>query len=65
MNQILTQKCFLLQDIKDSSNFRNGVFNNEEWTYSAVAYLAEFRQKFRNLNCNGYMQPEILLSSST
>jgi hypothetical protein len=31
MNQILTQKWFLLQNIKDY--FRNGVFNNEEWTY--------------------------------
>jgi hypothetical protein len=30
MNQILTQKWFLLQNIKDSSYFRNGVFNNEE-----------------------------------
>jgi hypothetical protein len=25
------------------------------------ACLAEFRKKIRNLNCNGYMQPEILL----
>jgi hypothetical protein len=32
MNQILTQKLFLLQNIKDSSYFRNGVFNNAEWT---------------------------------
>jgi hypothetical protein len=30
--------------------FRNGVFNNGEWTYSAVACLAEFQQKFANLN---------------
>jgi hypothetical protein len=34
MNQILTQKWFLLQNIKDSSYFRNGVFNNKEWTIS-------------------------------
>jgi hypothetical protein len=26
MNQILTEKWFLLQNIKDSSYFRNGVF---------------------------------------
>jgi hypothetical protein len=32
------------------SYFGNGVFNNGEWTYSAVAYLAEFRQNFPNLN---------------
>jgi hypothetical protein len=25
-----------------------------------VAGLVEFRQKFRNLNCKRYMQPEIL-----
>jgi hypothetical protein len=28
MNQILTQKWFLLQNIKNESYFRNGVFNN-------------------------------------
>jgi hypothetical protein len=50
MNQILTQKWFLLQNIKDSSYFRNGVFNNREWTYGAVACLTEFGQKFTNLN---------------
>jgi hypothetical protein len=50
MNQILTQKWFLLQNIKDLSHFRNGVFNNEEWTYRAVACLAEFLQNFPNLN---------------
>jgi hypothetical protein len=32
------------------SYFSNGVFNNEEWTYNAVACLAKFRQKFPNLN---------------
>jgi hypothetical protein len=66
VNQIffyLTQEWFLLQDIKGSFYFRNGVFNNEE--YSAVACLAEFRQKFTTLNCNRYMQPEILPSQST
>jgi hypothetical protein len=26
------------------SYFRNGVFNNKEWTYSAVACLTDFRQ---------------------
>jgi hypothetical protein len=30
------------------SYFRNGIFNDREWTYSAVACLAEFRQKFQN-----------------
>jgi hypothetical protein len=30
MNQILAQKWFLLQNIKDSSFNRNGVFNNGE-----------------------------------
>jgi hypothetical protein len=30
MNPILTQKCLLLQNIKDSSYFSNDVFNNEE-----------------------------------
>jgi hypothetical protein len=50
MNQILTQKWFLLQNIKDSSLNRNGVFKNGAWTYSAVARLAEFRQTFPNLN---------------
>jgi hypothetical protein len=34
MNQILMQKWFLLQNIKDLSYFRNGVFNNKELTYS-------------------------------
>jgi hypothetical protein len=29
MNQILTQKWFLLQNIKHLSYFRNGVFNKE------------------------------------
>jgi hypothetical protein len=29
------------------SYFRNGVFNNGEWTHSAVACLAEFRQNRR------------------
>jgi hypothetical protein len=43
MNQILTQKWFLLQNIKKSSLNRNGVFNNGEWTYSAVACLVEFQ----------------------
>jgi hypothetical protein len=47
---ILTQNWFLLQNIKDASYFRSGVFNNGEWTYSAVAYLNEFRQKIPNLN---------------
>jgi hypothetical protein len=61
MNRILTQKWFLLQDIKDYYYFRNGVFNNKEWN-SAVVCLAEFRQKFRKLNSNWYMQPEILSS---
>jgi hypothetical protein len=28
------------------SYFRNGVFNNGEWTHSTVACLAEFRQNF-------------------
>jgi hypothetical protein len=50
MNQILTQKWFLLQNIKDSSLNRNGVFENGAWTYNAVARLAEFRQTFPNLN---------------
>jgi hypothetical protein len=36
MNQILPQKWFLLQKIKDSSLNRNGVFNNCEWTYSCL-----------------------------
>jgi hypothetical protein len=43
MNQILTQKWFLLQNIKYSSLDRNGVFNNAEWTYIAVACLAKFQ----------------------
>jgi hypothetical protein len=48
MNQILTQKRFLPQNIKDSSLDRNYVLNNGEWTYIlkkyiAVACLAEFR----------------------
>jgi hypothetical protein len=46
MNKILTQKWFLFQNIKDSSYFRNGVFNKGEWTYSAVAHLTEFWQKY-------------------
>jgi hypothetical protein len=49
-------KIFIIE-----SNLGNSVFNNEEWTYSsAVACLAEFRQKFPNLNRNRYMQPQIL-----
>jgi hypothetical protein len=35
-NQILTQKWFLRSEHK---RFIIGVFNNGEWTYSAVAYL--------------------------
>jgi hypothetical protein len=50
MNQILTQKWFLLQNIKDSSLNRNGVFNSGEWIYSAVACLTDFQQKFPKLN---------------
>jgi hypothetical protein len=50
MNQILTQKWFLLQNIKDSSLNRNGVFENGAWKHSGVARLAEFRQTFPNLN---------------
>jgi hypothetical protein len=52
MNQILTQKWFLIQNktFIIESYFRNGVFNNGEWTYSAVACLTEFREKFPNLN---------------
>jgi hypothetical protein len=38
-------KSFIIE-----SYFRNGVFNNGEWTYSTVAYLAELRQKFPKLN---------------
>jgi hypothetical protein len=48
MNKILTQKWFSLQNIKDSSYFRNGVFNNEEWTYSAgrvSAKISKFKLK--------------------
>jgi hypothetical protein len=50
INHILTQKWFLFQNIKDSSLNRNGVFNNKEWTYSAVACLVKFWQKILNLN---------------
>jgi hypothetical protein len=32
------------------SYFRNGVFNNGEWIYSAGPCLTEFRQNFLNLN---------------
>jgi hypothetical protein len=32
------------------SHFRNGVFNNGEWTYSAIACLTEFQQTFSKLN---------------
>jgi hypothetical protein len=43
MNQMLMQKWFLRQDIKNESYFRNGVFNN--WN----ACLAEFRQKLQRV----------------
>jgi hypothetical protein len=39
-NQILTQKWFLLQNMKDSSYFRNGVFNNGECTYACAVGTA-------------------------
>jgi hypothetical protein len=51
INQILTQKWFFTSEHKRfiiESYFRDGVFNNGEWTYSAVACLAEFRQNFPN-----------------
>jgi hypothetical protein len=32
-------KWFLLQNMKDASLNRNGVFNNGEWIYSTVACL--------------------------
>jgi hypothetical protein len=36
----LEHKRFIIE-----SNFRNCVFNNGEWTYSAVACLAKFKLK--------------------
>jgi hypothetical protein len=42
------------------SYFGNDVFNNGEWTYSAVTCLADLWQTFSNLNRNRYMQPKIL-----
>jgi hypothetical protein len=41
-----------------------------EWTlivfsYSAIAYLVEFRQTFPNLNLNKNMQPKILPCSQS
>jgi hypothetical protein len=47
INQILTQKWLLLQNIissEDSSYFRNRVFNNGEWR------CCLFLQKLSNLN---------------
>jgi hypothetical protein len=58
-NQILTQKWFLLPNIKDSSLNLISVMVFS-LTESAVACLTEFRQKFPNLNWNRYMQPKIL-----
>jgi hypothetical protein len=43
MNQILIQKWFLLQNIKDSLLNRIDVFNNGKLTFSAVACLVEFQ----------------------
>jgi hypothetical protein len=43
MNQNLSQKWFLVQNNKDSSLNHNGIFNNGEWTYSAVAFLVGFQ----------------------
>jgi hypothetical protein len=50
MNQILTQKWFLLQNIKDSLLNHNGVFNNGDLTYSAFACLVELQQNFPKFN---------------
>jgi hypothetical protein len=47
MNQILTQKWFLLQNIKDSSLDRNGVFNNGERMHIAVACWPSFGKNFQ------------------
>jgi hypothetical protein len=49
MKQIF-QKWLLLQNIKDSSLNRNGVFNYGEWTYSAVGRLpiwSSFNKNFQ------------------
>jgi hypothetical protein len=48
MNQILTQRLFLLQNIKDSS--LNFTFVMVFAITENVVCLAEFRQKFPNLN---------------
>jgi hypothetical protein len=49
MNQILTQRLFLLQNIKDSSLNLTFVMVFAI-TENAVVCLAKFRQKFPNLN---------------
>jgi hypothetical protein len=50
VNQILTQKCFLLQNIKDLSYFRNGVFNNEECRISANIFKFQLKQVYATRN---------------
>jgi hypothetical protein len=57
MNQIFMQKWFLLQNIKDSSYFHNGVFNNGEWTYSAVACLEQvYATKNTSMHSRAYVE---------
>jgi hypothetical protein len=65
VNQILTQKWFLLQNTKDSSLNHNGVFNNGEWTYSSFACLVELQQKFPNLFEAGICNPQYIRASRT
>jgi hypothetical protein len=67
MNQILTQKWFLLQNTKDSSLNRKDVFNNGEWTYRAVglfdrvsAKISKFKLKQVYATKNISMHPEHL-----
>jgi hypothetical protein len=58
MNQILTQNWFLLQNIKDSSWDRNGVFNNGEWT--CLAELCNLKY-FRASRASGCLDSDIRL----
>jgi hypothetical protein len=51
--QILTQKLFFLQNIKDSTLNLTFVMVFSITENGLVACLAEFRQKFPNLNWNG------------
>jgi hypothetical protein len=66
MNQILTPKWFLLQNIKESSLDRNGILNNGEWTlllpvWPSFDKISKFGSKQVYATKNTSVPPEHLI----